>query len=140
MNIVTNSLVRQLDDPDLAGWIEVWDELEALMVGVYKAGVSDGRQKAGLKRARRWLRRTYPHWKAAFRPFWQGLKVAGRPVDEDPFLAVLAVPNADAVVGDWRTMQLLPAAREAMNLYVLARVDSLRSGDAPDTPSAADQP
>jgi hypothetical protein len=34
----------------------------------------------------------------------------------------MAAPKAQAFVGNWRAMQLLPAARQALNLYLLERI------------------
>jgi hypothetical protein len=140
LNIVTNSLLQALDDPDLARWVEVWDGLEALVVHIYKAGTFDGAQDVSLRQARRWLRRTYPRWEAEFGPHWHGLKAGGNPLAEDPFREVMDTPNAEALVGNWRTMQLLPSAREALNLYIQSRLEAIHAGDSPNPSQAAGPP
>jgi hypothetical protein len=40
--------------------------------------------------------------------------------EQDPFLRLLAAEQASDFVGDWEAMQYLPAAREALNLYIQA--------------------
>jgi hypothetical protein len=67
-----------------------------------------------------WLRERYPDRAEALRPHWQATRAAGAPTRDDPFRLLLAVPEPAAIRGDWRAMQHLPAAREAINRYLLA--------------------
>jgi hypothetical protein len=57
-------------------------------------------------------------WSAYLRPYWQKTKAAGEHTQTDPFQLVLDLEAPDAILGDWRAMQHLPAAREALNLFV----------------------
>jgi hypothetical protein len=53
-------------------------------------------------------------------PFWRVANIAGEPATEDPFVYLIAKSNATEFVGDWRAKQSLPAAREALNEYLIS--------------------
>jgi hypothetical protein len=123
MNPFTQSLLRQVKDQQLVEFVTRWDELEALVVRVYKtAGVSaqDVAEHAGV---RVWLRQHYPQWAAKLRPYWPRTRAGGEPLAEDPFLRLLAPARAAAFVDNWAAMQTLPAAREALNMLLVDIVD-----------------
>jgi hypothetical protein len=49
-------------------------------------------------------------------PFWQQTKAAGQTTKIDPFQLILDIQHPQCILGDW---QHLPAAREAINRFVL---------------------
>jgi hypothetical protein len=115
MNIVTHHLLQAVSEPELIAFVEAWDRLESLVIDIYKRGCAekeDTRAYPGLKRE---AKQAYKKWKAMLEPHWRGLAAAGRPVEADPFLAILGRSRAQAFVGDWAAMQTLPAARQAIN-------------------------
>lgn len=120
MNPFTRFLRQWIrDDAGLDELVEHCDALESLVVGVYKAGEATATDEARYLEIRRWMRDNYPSWQEALRPFWQQAQVAGRPAAEDPFLRLTAPESASAFAGDWEAMQVLPAAREALNRFVI---------------------
>ena len=123
LNPVTRHLLLQLNDPDLTAWIEAGDQLEDLVVRVYKRGRRF--EATTFARLRRTLRRGYPAHKRLFEPHWAEAGV-------DPFEAVLDRRGAAAFVGDWAGMQTLPTAWQAINLGLLDL--SHRSGRPPGDP------
>jgi hypothetical protein len=123
MNPFTQSLLRRLHNHRLKQFVERWDALEALVVRVYKRGAADSSDEAEYGRIRAWLLRTYPGWQPVLEPYWRKTSVAGEPAAEDPFSSLLAVREAVGFAANWRAMQTLPAAREALNEYL---VDSLK--------------
>ena len=106
-------------DAGLDQLVEHCDALESLVIRVYKAGKATAADETQYQAIRRWMQDNYPAWQAALRPFWQEARVAGRPAREDPFLRLTAPQSASAFVGDWQAMQVLPAAREALNRLVI---------------------
>jgi hypothetical protein len=119
MNIVTQHLLQAVDEPDLIAFVEAWDRLESLVIDIYKRGYAekeDTRAYPGLKRE---AKQSYRKWKAMLEPHWRGLEAAARPVEADPFQAILGRSRAQAFVGDWAAMQTLPAARQAINHLLL---------------------
>ena len=66
-----------------------------------------------------WLRVEYGRWQPALEPHWRATRAAGAPTQTDPFLLLLALESPAAICGDWPAMQHLPAAREAINRYLL---------------------
>lgn len=104
---------------DLDDLVEQCDALESLVIRVYKAGAATAADEAQYQTIRRWMRENYPAWQDVLRPFWQQAQVAGRPAADDPFLRLTAPESASAFVGDWQAMQMLPAAREALNRLVI---------------------
>lgn len=105
----------------LDSFIEHWDALEALVIAVYRAGRADAADEAAWARLRAWLGRHYPDLEPALAAQWPGLRSGGRPLAEDPFRALIAIPRATALVGNRPALELLPAAREALNRHLLAR-------------------
>lgn len=65
-----------------------------------------------------WLRQHYGGWEELLRPYWQQTKAAGAQTQTDPFQLLLDLETASAILGNWRAMQHLPAAREALNRFL----------------------
>ncbi|RMG89231.1 MAG: hypothetical protein D6706_21710 [Chloroflexi bacterium] len=68
-----------------------------------------------------WLRVHYEEWADLIRPFWLRTKAGGQPVTQDPFRLLLSLQHPQAIKGNWQAMQHLPAAREALNQFILSR-------------------
>lgn len=96
-------------------FIEQWDTLEAIVIGVYRDKITLEAAETDFNHTWPWLREQYPQWEAALRPHWQATKAGGQPTQTDPFQLLLAVQHAADVNGNWSLMQHLPAAREAIN-------------------------
>ncbi len=136
MNPYTRSLLERVEDPDLQSWVERWDELESLVIEVYRleaAGPDDERE---YRRLRTELRRDYERWNPELERHWRGLQAGGEAVTDDPFWALLAPKQAGDFVDNWKAMQTLPAAREALNNYLIERIES--AGPEPDALDAAE--
>jgi hypothetical protein len=119
MNPFTKALAAGLRSRQLKAFVARWDDLEALVVRVYRAGIAtpeDERQFADLKA---WLNRHYPEWQSRLAPHWRAALQAGQPCADDPFRALLAVARASDFCGCWAHLQALPAAREALNRLIL---------------------
>ena len=103
------------------------NRLERVVVGVYRQKMDAA--EAGAEYVAVWsgLRRSYPRWAVALRPHWRATRAAGELTHTDPFALLLALDGPAAIPGDWRAMQHLPAAREAINRY-------LSGQPAPETP------
>ncbi len=126
MNIVTQALVKRLakefaKNSRLKEWIAHWDAMEALVIRVYKAKGAAPQDEAEYARLRPWLHKSYPRWEEAFSPYWRKAMQAGALATQDPFARLLAAREAGDFAGDWSAMQTLPAAREAINQYLLDR-------------------
>ncbi|MEZ4518421.1 MAG: hypothetical protein R3C44_16905 [Chloroflexota bacterium] len=65
------------------------------------------------------LRDEYPHWEPTLRPYWQQAKAAGELARQDPFQLILDLPGPQAIPDNWIIMQYLPAAREAINRFLV---------------------
>lgn len=99
-------------------FIADWDRLERLVIDVYRRGETDGQDEAEWQ----WLRGALAgrHEAAALAPHWRGVLAGGEALAADPFLALLSLSRAADLVDNRRAMQLLPAAREALNRWLLA--------------------
>ncbi len=124
MNPFTQSLARELADPALDTFIADWDALEALVVRVYRGGVAGPPDVAEWPSLRDRLAASYPVWSAGLAQHWPEIRAGGKPVTEDPFARLMSIPRAADIVGDWAAMQTLPAAREALNRMLVARLRS----------------
>jgi hypothetical protein len=97
--------------------------LERLVVGVYRGKVAADAAQLEFEQVWPWLRRRYPDWEAALVPHWRLTRAAGELTTVDPFHLLLAIDGPRSIPGDWRAMQHLPAAREAINRYLTHRED-----------------
>lgn len=116
---------------DRAAFLEHWDALEALVIAVYRAGAARPPDEADYAAIAGWFAEAYPRFRTALAAHWPATRAAGEPVTSDPFAALLGRPSAAAFVGDWAAMQQLPAAREALNRWLLGAGDTTR----PTTPT-----
>jgi len=123
MNPFTRTLLEQLKDRRLVEFVVHWDSLEALVIRVYKektASEADEREYSDL---RLWLQKKFPGWQAHFQPYWQKARIAGELARQDPFTDLLAVPRAGGFIHNRRAMQTLPAARQALNEFLVDRIE-----------------
>jgi hypothetical protein len=129
MNPFTRFLLRrlgrqpeQIPDAGLQAFVEHWDALEALVIRVFKAKAADEADQAEHGQLRGWLLERYPERQAALAACWPGKRAGGEPLEGDPFAWLLAIERAEGFVMNWRAMQMLPAAREALNEYVMGEI------------------
>jgi hypothetical protein len=118
MNPFSKFLRQWSPDAEFIAFVEQWDRLERVVVGFYRGKLEPAAAAAEYTRVWPPLRALYPRWEAALRPHWQATRAAGAPTLIDPFRLLLDIPEAAAIAGDWRAMQHLPAAREAINRYL----------------------
>lgn len=123
MNSFTRFLQQWSRRPDLAEFVTYWDRLEALVVCVYREKLTAEAAVAEFEEVWPWLREEYERWEEDLRPFWQATKAGGAPTQTDPFRLLLAFKHPKEIPGDWRAMQHLPAAREALNQFIRAQSD-----------------
>ena len=96
-----------------------WDRLEWLTIQVYKGQIDVHEAEVEFAQVWPWLQQNYGRWQDELEPCWRRTRAAGSPTQSDPFLLLLAINSPTEIVGDWRAMQHLPAAREALNQYLL---------------------
>jgi ABC-type glycerol-3-phosphate transport system substrate-binding protein len=117
---------RQSSAPaELDEFVTRWDALESLVINTYRAGRADAETEAAYAEIRTWLTRHYPAWVEILAPFWREALEAGKPPATDPFARLFAPATASAFVGNRALMQALPAAREALNRYLLTLAPGL---------------
>mgnify|MGYP007118525810 FL=1 len=119
------SFLRQWNRrPDLDEFVRHWDVLERVMVDVHRRKMAPAEAQPEFVRVWGWLGQNYGDWREVLRPFWQQTKAGGVPTQTDPFQLIINIPNPQAIVDNWRAMQHLPAAREALNHYILSQVEA----------------
>jgi len=121
MNPFSKFLRQWSQSVSLDEFVEYWDRLESVVVGVY-------RQKMTLEAAREefeevwpWLRAHYGAWEGSLRPLWRETSTGDQPAQNDPFRLLLAYTRPEDIEGNWTAMQRLPAAREALNQLILSQ-------------------
>jgi hypothetical protein len=119
MNPFTQAILKQRRNRRAQDFVRRWDALEALVIRVYKAGLADPEDEAEHRRIHDWLQVNYAGWQPGLEPHWRAAQMGEKPASEDPFAYLIAKPSAAGCVGDWRAMQALPAAREALNHYLI---------------------
>ncbi len=123
MNPFTVSLFHYIQDPHLAEFILHWDPLEALVIRVFKGKSASPEDESEHHQLREWLQVHYPRWKNELEPYWRVALVSGRAAEKDPFEFLLSVPEAAGFIKNWAAMQNLPAARQALNQYILGSIE-----------------
>ena len=128
MNPYTRSLLQRIQNPDLCDWVEAWDQLESLVVDIYRSEAAGPGAEEEYGKLKKRLNMDYGRWRQELRPHWEGLRAGGEPVQSDPFQKLLEPENAEGFLENWRAMQTLPAAREALNSYLIALIEEAESG------------
>jgi len=119
VNPVTRVLLNRLRHRHLGQFVGYWDALEALVIRIYKQAAASQADQSEYLRLQSWLLKNYPRWQQALAPHWQKVRVNRRLVEADPFIILLAPERVSAFVENWAAMQTLPAAREALNNFLL---------------------
>ena len=123
MNPYSRFLSWKSDDERFLAFVEQWDSLERLIIDVYRGQMTVAAVTADYERVWPALQEQYPMWEATLRPYWQLTRAGGEPTATDPFRLLLAIDAPASIPGDWRAMQHLPAAREAINRYLVDSSD-----------------
>ncbi len=121
MNPFSKYLSQWSADRDFNAFVAQWDRLERLVVSVYRQKIDAAAAEAEFESVWQNLRREYETWADALRPHWQATRAAGEATQVDPFQLLLDLDSPAGITGNWRAMQHLPAAREAINRYLLAQ-------------------
>ena len=111
-----NDRERGVDEKEIEAFIANWEILEELVEEVYYKGEvepTDRHLFGSLKMA---IKRYYSQLSDELRPFWMQVKIAGQLLRNDPFAELLDTPGLSAFLTNWDRMQMVPAAREALNL------------------------
>lgn len=123
MNPSTAALLKSISDPHIAEFVSLWDELEHLIISVYRAKRVEPNEAARFSELVAVIRQKIGPLQGPLKPYWQATRVKGNLLEEDPFEFLLSLPGAETILDNWTAMQLLPAAREALNLYLLALIE-----------------
>lgn len=129
MNPVTQSLLKQLNDPQLDAFATDWDALTELVIEIYQQKSLTFAQQQRFFELQERLRPGYGGLAAELEPHWRTARIKGELVVGDPFLAVIEKASAKEFVENWDAMRTLPAAREALNMMLMARIEGLEVGD-----------
>ena len=108
-------------DEQLQAFILHWDALEALVIAVYREKMTPAAASTEFAQIWSWLRKRYPRWEPALRTLWPETIAGGQPAQSDPFHLLLELNEPADICDNWRVMQHLPAAREALNKLLLLR-------------------
>lgn len=119
MNPFTKYLSQWSRNRKLKEFVAYWDELELIMVQVHRQKMDLATAEPIFARVWPWLRQHYGDWQRDLRPFWEATKAAGEQTQTDPFQLLLDLEQADDIVDNWSAIQHLPAAREALNRFLL---------------------
>ena len=100
-------------------FIDHWDKVEHLVITIYKRAAIIDEDRETFAESVRWLQTHYPEWESEFASYWPSTVVGGRAAPMDPFRRLIDVAGPEAFIGDWEALQYLPAAREALNQYLV---------------------
>ena len=120
MNPFTKSITSQLHQPELQAFVEHWDALEALVIGVFQAKAITAADDRDYTNVRNWLQQHYSAWQVSLEPLWRQSLRGGKPSEDDPFVFLVEPTTPAAFIGSRIHIQALPAAREALNRLILS--------------------
>ncbi|RPI84349.1 MAG: hypothetical protein EHM41_13605 [Chloroflexi bacterium] len=123
MNIVTNALLRSYRGRHFRAFVKRWDLIEALALRVYRGGIASKEDEQEYTDVRNWLLKKYAYWQPILKPYWETAMIAGEQASEDPFLRTLSIENASDFIKNWQAIQVLPAARESLNKFLLDQIE-----------------
>ncbi|NDJ53116.1 MAG: hypothetical protein GYB68_08550 [Chloroflexi bacterium] len=121
-NVVTWNLLKGIRNRRISRFISSWDQLEKLVIRVYRNGQATREDRTIFAKLQRQLKRRYPRFADQLAPYWRSTTINGEPLEHDPFLALLAPASAQAFVENWPMMQTLPAVRQSLNEWLLDSV------------------
>lgn len=125
---MTRALLKQLDDPAAERFVRDWDELEELVIEVYKQDFAAPEVEQIFRGLKTRLHKTYPPLRERLDAYWRVETIQDKALTEDPYALLIEQPAAIYFVGNWAAMQTLPAAREALNNMLLAQIAGQRGG------------
>jgi hypothetical protein len=120
-NPVTQAIIKQVNDPDLLAFVDHWDTLEEIVITAFKNKSVAAVDSLEFSQLQAWLSANYPRWQDLLEPFWRQSRIKGQAGLDDPFLYLLSLQEAGQLVGNWSAMKYLPAAREALNNFLLSK-------------------
>ncbi len=118
MSISTKTIEKKLKGSPIHTFIANWALFEDVITDVYRSGTLAPEDNHLLGSLRFAIRDHYNQWADVLRPYWQKVRVGGRRVESDPFLALVESSISSGFTGTWEAVQILPVAREALNLMV----------------------
>ncbi len=119
MNPFTRFLKQWSPNQSLEEFVSHWDVIEMVTIQVYREKMSQEEAQSHFETSWPWMRKNYKKWADELRPFWEKTKAAGETTKLDPFQMLIDFQTPADIIGDWTAMQHLPAAREALNQYIL---------------------
>lgn len=120
-NPFTRFLLQGSKHDRLHEFVLKWDHLEALCVETFKTKTFSESDAAAWKILRKKVAREYEYFEAALQPFWRATMIKGHYVQKDPFRWILSTTELSEIPENWGLMQRLPAAREALNQFILSK-------------------
>jgi hypothetical protein len=120
MNPYTRSLLVNIQYPELERFVGLWDAFESLAIEVYRRGDCTQDDSRDYRRLAADLRSTYPDWEEALAPYWQASRIKGEGEIRNPFTALLEIEECSLWISNQGSLKLLPAAREAINRFLLS--------------------
>jgi hypothetical protein len=122
MNPVTHGLLQQIGDQKLETFAQEWDALEALIIEINRQKSLSFAQQEEFFDIQTRLRESFTTVKSELEPFWRAAKIKGELLTGDPYSKLIEAGSAQEFLGNWPAMQTLPAAREAFNQMLMARI------------------
>ncbi len=119
MNLFTKYLARSRKNRPLQAFINHWDQLEILVITIFKSQENSADDEAVYAETRAWLLKNYPRWESDLEPLWRQTLVGGKLAPEDPFRRVFRAERSADFLEDWVALQNLAAAREALNRLIV---------------------
>jgi len=119
MNPFTQFLSQTIANRKFLAFVQKWDVVEQIVVNTFRGQGNFESDWKEWPKIRSKLRREYPHWMDRLKPLWRNALIDGHPAREDPFLWLLNYEDASEFRQNWRAMQTLPAAREAINRLLI---------------------
>jgi hypothetical protein len=124
MNPVTRGLLQQIGDKKFETFAQEWDALEALIIEINRQKSLSFAQQEEFFHIQARLRQSYNAILNEVEPFWRAAKIKGELLGADPYAKLIETASGQEFLENWPVMQTLPAAREAFNQMLMARISA----------------
>ncbi len=118
MSLSTNTIFLKMKDSPMGTFLANWVMFEELLVSIYTSGQARDDDLDLLGSLRYAIIYHYHQWADQLQPYWTQVKVAGRALSKDPFLAALETASKAEQTATFDTVEVLAAVRKTLNLLI----------------------
>ena len=118
MSLSTRTIFLKMKDSPMGTFLANWVMFEELLFNIHATGRAEDDDLDLLGSLRYAIKYHYHQWADLLRPYWTQVKVAGRAISQDPFLAALETASHPERAAMYASVDELTAVRKTLNLML----------------------